>query len=456
MQNNRGQWGSRLGFILAAAGSAVGLGNLWKFPYKAGSNGGGAFVIVYIAVLFLLGFSLMIAEIVLGRKAQLNAIGAYGSINKKWKFAGAFGILAGFVILSFYCVIGGWVIKYLKDAITGGLFSIDASQYGGHFGSFISSSGSPIFYQALFMILTLVIVLGGVSSGIEKASKFMMPALFVMMIVLMFKSLSLDGAMEGVKFLFKPDFSKLTFPVVIDAMGQVFFSLSLGMGCMITYGSYLPKKTNIPFSGTMILILDTFVALLAGLVILPAVFSFGFEPGVGPGLMFVTLPAIFSKMAFGNIFAIIFFLLVLFAALTSSISLLEVCVSYVVDEFKKNRVVSSCILATAIFLLGIPSSLAQGAWKDVKFFGKNFFDLMDFFASNILLPLGGLLLCIFIGWVWKPKNAIRELENDGELKFRFSLIWTIIIKYLAPLVIILIFASNIPFLNNWIMSIFGK
>ncbi|MCM1992611.1 sodium-dependent transporter [Oceanirhabdus seepicola] len=443
MTNTRGQWGSRLGFILAAAGSAVGLGNLWKFPYKAGINGGGAFVIIYIAVLFLVGFSLMIAEIAIGRKTQLNALGAYRAINKNWGFAGAIGILAGFIILSFYAVIGGWVIKYLFDSVSGSLFKINAVDYGGHFGSFISSAGSPLFYQALFMVLTLVIVLGGVSSGIEKASKIMMPALFFMMIVLMIRSVTLPGAIEGVKFLFKPDFGKAFTPkVIVDAMGQVFFSLSLGMGCMITYGSYLPRNTNIPFSGTMILILDSFVALLAGLVILPAVFSFGFEPGAGPGLMFITIPAIFSKMAFGNIFAIIFFLLVLFAALTSSISLLEVCVSYVVDEFKKNRIISSVILSIIIFLLGIPSSLANGAWSDFKILGYNFFDFMDMFASNILLPLGGLLLCIFVGWVWKTKNAVHEIQNEGSLKFSIAPLWSFIIKFISPIIIIVIFLTN--------------
>ena len=443
MTNERGQWSSKLGFILAAAGSAVGLGNLWKFPYKAGINGGGAFVIVYIAVLFLVGFSLMIAEIALGRKTQLNALGAYRAINKNWGFAGGIGILAGFIILSFYAVIGGWVIKYLFDSVNGSLFKINAVDYGGHFGSFISSSGSPLFYQGLFMVLTLVIVLGGVSSGIEKASKIMMPALFVMMFILMIRSVTLPGAIEGVKFLFKPDFGKAFTPkVIVDAMGQVFFSLSLGMGCMITYGSYLPKGTNIPFSGTMILILDSFVALLAGLVILPAVFSFGFEPGAGPGLMFITIPAIFSKMTFGNIFAIIFFLLVLFAALTSSISLLEVCVSYVVDEFKKNRIISSVVLSLIIFLIGIPSSFANGAWSDFKILGYNFFDFMDMFASNILLPLGGLLLCIFVGWVWNTKNAVHEIQNEGSLKFSIAPLWSFIIKFVSPIIIIVIFLTN--------------
>lgn len=448
MQTGRGQWGSKAGFILAAAGSAVGLGNLWKFPYKAGVNGGGAFVLVYVAVLFLLGFCLMLAEIALGRKTQLNAIGAYGAIAKKWKFAGGLGVLAGFVILSFYSVVGGWVIKYLVDAVTGSLFTVEPTQFGGHFGSFISSTQSPIIYQGIFMVLTLVIVLGGVSSGIEKASKIMMPALFGMMILLMFRSLTLDGAMEGVKFLFTPDFGKaFNLGVIIDAMGQVFFSLSLGMGCMITYGSYLPKDTNIPFSGTMILILDTFVAILAGLVILPAVFSFGFEPGAGPGLLFITLPAIFSQMAFGKFFCIVFFLLVLFAALTSSISLLEVCVSYIVDEFKKNRTLSAVGLAIIIFILGVPSSLAQGSWSEFKIFGLNFFDLMDTFASNFLLPLGGLLLCIFVGWVWKPKNAINEIENEGSLNFTLAPLWSIMIKYVAPVIILIIFITNLPFLK---------
>ncbi|WP_185750789.1 sodium-dependent transporter [Clostridium sp. KNHs214] len=440
----REQWGSKLGFILAAAGSAVGLGNLWKFPYKAGTNGGGAFVLVYVIIVLLLGFSLMIAEIALGRHTQLNAIGAYAKINKKWGWVGALGVFAAFLILSFYSVVGGWVINYLVKSATGALKVSDPEILKEIFGGFVSSTTMPIVYHGIFMIITLAIVFIGIGKGIEKASKIMMPSLFIIIIILAIRSVTLPGAMEGVKYFIIPDFSKITMDVVLDALGQVFFSLSLGMGCMITYGSYLGKDTNIPKSGIIIPLIDTAVALLAGFAILPAVFAFGFKPDQGPGLMFVTLPAVFSKMPFGTIFAVLFFILVLFAALTSSISLLEVVVAYIVDKWGFSRQRSSICLASIIFLIGIPASLSQGIWSNIHLLGnRGFFDTYDFIASNILLPLGGFLLCIFVGWIWKREVCTDEITNGGQIRFTLKNVWFFLIRYICPVAIFIVFLRAI-------------
>ncbi|ABR46545.1 sodium:neurotransmitter symporter [Alkaliphilus metalliredigens QYMF] len=446
LNNNteRDQWGSKVGFILAAAGSAVGLGNLWRFPVTAGQNGGGAFVLVYFAILILVGFTLMMAELVLGRHTQLNALGAYKKIRNNWAWVGGLGVLAGFLILSFYSVIGGWVINYMFKAITGAFTTSDPEFLGGMFGAFISNPVEPLFYHAIFMILTLGIVIGGVKGGIEKYAKILMPALFVMMVLTMLRSVTLPGAMEGIKFLLVPDFSMITGAVLLSALGQVFFSLSLGMGAMITYGSYLSKDANIPQSSFIIPLVDTGIALLAGLAILPAVFSFGFDPAEGPGLLFVTLPAVFSQMPLGGLFGFVFFLLVLFAALTSSISLLEVCVAYVVDEWNMTRKKATIGLAAVIFLLGIPSSLGIGVWSHISpFRGLDILDSVDFIASNVLMPVGGFLLCIFIGWVWGLENAIKEATNEGTIPFKLAGFWSFMIKWVAPIAIAVVFVQGI-------------
>ncbi len=441
---NRDQWGSKLGFILAAAGSAVGLGNLWKFPYTAGQNGGGAFVIVYFAMLLLVGFTLMLAELVIGRHTQLNAVGAYRKIKKNWAFVGGIGVLASYLILSVYSVIGGWVINYIVKALTGVFNTGDLNALNDVFGNFISNPTQPIIYQAIFVILTLGIVIGGISGGIEKYSKILMPGLFIMMLLIMIRSVTLPGAAEGIKYLLVPDFSKINGSVMLAALGQVFFSLSLGMGIIITYGSYLGKDTDLPQSAITIPLIDTGVALMAGLIVLPAVFAFGIDPTQGPGLIFVTLPAVFAQMPLGQLFAILFFVLVLFAALTSSISLLEASVSYVVDARNWSRKKATCILAAGVFLIGIPSSLSQGSLSHIKLFrGLNIFDTVDFFTSNVLLPLGGLLLCIFIGWVWGVDNALKEASNNGKISFKLAGFWSFVIKYIAPIAILVVFIQGL-------------
>ncbi|WP_026477335.1 sodium-dependent transporter [Alkaliphilus transvaalensis] len=440
----RDQWGSKIGFILAAAGSAVGLGNIWKFPYMAGTNGGGAFVLLYFGLLIIVGFTLMMAELTIGRHTQLSAVSAFKKIKSKWAWVGAIGVLAGFLILSFYSIIGGWVIRYLISALSGSFNTTDAASLGGIFEGFIMSPVQPLLYHAIFMALTLGIVLGGVKGGIEKYSKILMPGLFIMMIVIMIRSLTLPGAMEGVKFMLVPDFSKINGTVFLAALGQVFFSLSLGMGTMITYGSYLSKDENLVNSSFQIPLLDTAIALVAGLAVLPAVFAFGFDPAGGPGLLFVTLPAVFASMPLGSIFGIVFFLLVLFAALTSSISMLEVVVAYVVDEKGWDRKKASFVFGAIIFLVGIPSSLGLGVWSDFTLIKDlDILDSVSFIAENVLLPLGGMFLCIFIGWVWGLDKAFKEVTNDGKIKFGLMHVWGFLVKYIAPAAIFIVFVQGI-------------
>ncbi|MGL6153568.1 sodium-dependent transporter [Cetobacterium sp. SF1] len=429
---SRGQWNSTFGFVMAAAGSAIGLGNLWKFPYLAGKNGGGAFVILYLSLIVIVGFCLVLAEMSVGRKGQSDAYGSFKKINEKCGFIGMIGVVTSFIILSYYSVIGGWILKYIGSYFAGGISGGESSNY---FVSLISSPLEPLVYHLGFMMITALIVLGGVEKGIERASKFMMPTLFILLIFVGIRSVTLPGATEGIKFFLKPDFSKITMGTFIAALGQVFFSLSLGMGVMVTYGSYLKKDGNMPKDSLTIPFIDTIIAMLAGFAILPAVFALGFEPGQGPGLMFVTLPAVFDKMPWGNFFGGMFFVLVFFAAVTSSISLLETSVSLVVDQFKLNRVKAVILLATIAFILGVPSSLANGILGETMIFGKNFFDLMVFLTDNILLPVGGLLLCLFVGYIWGPEEALKEITNNNKLKFKLGKLWIFGIRYIAPVML---------------------
>ncbi|MDF2890103.1 MAG: sodium:neurotransmitter symporter [Clostridia bacterium] len=443
MENGkRAQWGSNFGFIMAAAGSAVGLGNLWKFPYLAGKNGGGVFVLIYLLIVLFIGFTIMLGEMAIGRSTQLSSYNAYRKINKKWSYVGAIGVIAGFIILSFYSVVGGWVLNYLYQTVIGGI-PTDTSAY---FGSFISDPISPIFWDMVFMIATAIIVFKGIGGGIEKACKFMMPALFVILVIISIRAMTLPGAGAGIAFYLTPDFSKLTAGTIVAALGQVFFSLSLGMGCIITYGSYLGKEENLEKNSIIVPFLDTLVALLAGFAILPAVFAFGFEPGSGPGLMFITLPQVFDKMPLGWIFGTLFFILVLFAALTSSISLLEVTVAYMQDHHKWGRTKAVIVLSLLMFLISIPASLSMGILSNVQILGNNLFDFLVL-ISDILLPLGGLLMCIFIGYVWGMDKALAEITNNGKFPFKLKGFWTIMIKYIAPLAVIVVFLNALGILK---------
>lgn len=444
MSNGAGreQWGSKLGFILAAAGSAVGLGNIWRFPYITGQNGGAAFVLIYVALVFIIGFSVMLAEICIGRNAQLNAVGSFKKIKGgAWPIVGWMGVAAGFIILSYYGVIAGWTMAYILKSFTGLMGAAEAGKAGDVFGAFISNGPVAIGWQAAFMFITIWVVYRGVGEGIEKYCKILMPALFLILLILIGRSVTLEGAGKGLSFYLKPDFTKISGGVILSALGQAFFSLSLGMGCMITYGSYLGKKEVLPGAAAQVCFLDTMVAFLAGLVIFPAVFAFGVEPGAGPGLTFITLPSVFAKMPGGTIWSGLFFLLLFIAALTSAISLLEVVTAYFMDEMKWSRAKAAWTMGLVIFLLGVPSALSVGAMS-LKIAGKDFLDAADFLASNILLPLGGLFIAIFVGWVWSTGSQ-KEVTNDGVHPFGLMVPWQWVCKIIAPVAIAYIFFTGL-------------
>lgn len=431
------KWTGSLGFIMAAAGSAVGMGNLWRFPMLVGENGGGAFVLIYLICIVLVGIPMIIAEVTIGRAGGKDAFGSYKALNPKWGGVGILAVITSFIGLSYYAVLGGWVIRYIFSAATNA--SSDGAAF---FADFTSNTGSQIVYYVIFMILTILIVARGVQKGIEKACKFMMPMLLVAIIIVAIRSCTLPGAGAGIEFFLKPDFSKLTPGAFLSALGQVFFSLSLGTGATITYGAYLGKDQKIVNSSVSIAFCDTLVAMIAGFAILPAVFAFGFDPESGPSLMFQTLPTVFGEMPGGQLFGVIFFILVLFAAITTSIAYLEVVVSFIVNTFKLSRVKSAVISGILISIAGVPSLFSFGLWSDVKILGKTCFDMADHLVSNISLPIGAVLACVFIGWVWKTKNAVNEVTNDGKVSFKLAPIWSVLVKFVLPVLIGIIFVTS--------------
>lgn len=442
MSENREQWGSRFGFIMAAAGSAVGLGNIWRFPYITGKFGGAAFVLVYLAVVIVIGMSVMIAEFVIGRNAQSDAVGSFRKLGGgAWPLVGWMGFFCGFVILSYYAVIAGWTLAYMFKSFGGLMAAAADGKAGDVFGAFVSDPVQSISYHIAVMVIVSGIVYKGISGGIEKSCKILMPALFVLLLVLIVRSVTLPGAGAGLEFYLKPDFSKLTSEAILAAVGQGFFSLSLGMGCMITYGSYLGKDDYLPATARTVVLLDTSVAILAGFVIFPAVFAFGIEPGAGPGLTFVTLPAVFAQMPMGKIFSFAFFLLLFIAALTSAISLLEVVVTYAIDQLKWNRAKAAIVMGTAIALLGIPSALSVGGHIP-QIAGKDFLDAADFLTNNIIMPLGGIFISVFVGWVWTD-GAKAELTDNGKLVFPMYTVWLWICRVVAPACIAIIFITGL-------------
>lgn len=433
MNNNRAQWGTSLGFILAAAGSAIGLGNIWRFPYTAGENGGAAFVLVYLISVAIIGIPVLIAELTLGRHTQKNPVGAINLIAPKgaWKLLGYMGVISGIAILSYYSVVAGWTIGYIFKT---------AFHQTSDLGTFVSDPVNEVFYFTIFLALTMLVVIGGVKSGIEKWSKILMPLLFLILVGLIVYSVTLPGAKEGIKFYLQPDFSKITGKTILAGLGQAFFSLSLGMGAMITYGSYLKRTTNVVSSATIVAFSDSLIAVMAGFVIFPALFAVGMEPAQGPGLVFNVLPKIFEQMPGGVIVGVFFFILLAIAALTSAISLLEVGVAWAVDELKISRKSATLLLTAATFLLGIPSALSQGAnqfFTELSLFGKTgFLDILDYLFGSISLTLGGMLLSIFVGWKWGVKNAIEEIKygliSDSKTFLTF---WNFLIRFVCPVVI---------------------
>ena len=440
--SKRDSFSSKFGVIAATAGSAVGLGNIWRFPYVAGENGGGAFVLIYLGFILLIGVPVMLSEFTIGRKAKLNTYGAFKKLapGKPWFIIGIMGLVAAFFILAFYSTIAGWTLEYIVKAFSNGFEKQNTTVI---FESFKSSTFRPLLWQFVFMILTAWIVFSGVKDGIEKYTKILMPLLFVLIIAMCIRSVTLPGASKGLEFLFKPDFSKINFKVVLEALGQAAFSLSIGMGALITYGSYINKDNNLTRTAIQVSAADTIIAILAGIMIFPAVFALGMNPEAGPGLVFQVLPELFMKMPGGYYFSIIFFVLLAVAALTSTVSLLEVVVAFASEELKMSRKKATILGTISIWLVGIIATLSFSNLSDVKLFDLTIFDMLDYVSANILLPIGALLIVIFLGWYIGKKVVSDELSNNGAIKQKFIGLFMFIIKYIAPIAITLVFLNSI-------------
>ena len=450
---DRASFGSKIGAILAAAGSAVGLGNIWRFPYEAGNHGGAAFILLYLACVFIMGMPIMIAEFTVGRRAKASTGRAFGLLadNSKWNVIGMLGVLAGLLILGYYSVVAGWTLEYILSSVTNGFADKKPEDFVAAFQSFSQDPIRPVVWLLAFLFFTHYIVVKGVKDGIEKSSKILMPVLFILIVVLAICSMALPNASKGLEFLLKPDFSKVNADVFLGAMGQAFFSLSLGMGCLSTYASYFGSDTRLGKTALSVGVIDTFVAILAGLIIFPAAFSVGIQPDAGPSLIFITLPNVFQQ-AFGGIpflamiFSLLFYVLLALAALTSTISLHEVVTAYLNERFKISRNHAAMLVTGFCVVTGILSSLSLGAW-DAKFFSLGFFDLLDFVTAKLMLPLGGLLVCLFVGWYLKRSVSYEELTNYGLQKAPYFPIYMFILRYFAPIAIILIFVNELGWLS---------
>ncbi|MGH1538175.1 MAG: sodium-dependent transporter [Gammaproteobacteria bacterium] len=443
-----GYWSSRFAFVLAAAGSAVGLGNIWKFPYMAGENGGGAFVLLYLLCIALFGIPVMMSEVLLGRRGRSSPVNTMTSLaqeeqrSKAWRLLGLMGVLAGFLILSYYSVIAGWALAYVVETATGTFTGINGKQAGEVFNDLIKNPQRLLLLHSIFIFLTMVVVIRGVTHGLEKAVRILMPALFVLIIVMVAYGMVQGDFLESLKFLFSPDFSKLSPEIVLKAMGQAFFSLSLGMGAIMMYGSYLPDDASIATTSFQVAIADTVIAVLAGLAIFPIVFANGLEVGQGPGLVFNTLPLAFGQMTGGVLFGTIFFVLLVFAAWTSSISLIEPAVAWLIEKFSISRITSSVICGLVAWLIGLGTVFSFNSWSKIEVFdgtflqGKSFFDLLDYLTSNIMLPLGGILICIFAAWLMTEKSRREELKIKHEGAYK---LWRFLARYITPIGVVLIF-----------------
>ncbi len=445
-----GQWSSRWAFILAATGSAVGLGNVWRFPYITGEHGGGAFVLIYIACIIGIGVPILISEVMLGRRGRQSPINTMRTLAEEegtrryWQYLGWMGVLAGFLILSFYSVVGGWTMAYLVRALGGAFTGVTATDTTNMFNHLISDPERLLAWHTLFMVLTTVIVARGVQHGLEKAVRFLMPALFLLLLVMVGYSLSTPDFPLAVNYLFNPDFGSLQTDDFLVALGQAFFSLSLGMGAIMIYGSYLPAKASIPRTAIAIAFMDTLVAILAGLAIFPLVFSYGLEPEQGTGLIFQTLPIAFGQMPYGLLFGSLFFVLLMFAAWTSSISLLEPAVAWLSENHDIKRVNASIIAGVIAWTLGVGSLLSFNLMSDNKLFGKTFFQLVEYLTTNIMLPLGGLLTAVFAAWIMRRSSSVEELGMGDGLGYR---VWQLAARYLAPVGVTLVFLQAIGVIN---------
>ncbi len=459
-QQPRALWASRLGFILAAAGSAVGLGNIWKFPYITGLNGGGAFVLVYLVCIALVGLPIMMAELMIGRHTRRDAVGAFIKLEGRrsfWLSAGWVSVGAAFIILSYYSVVAGWTLDYIYRALIGSFSGQPPEVVESLFGGLITDGPRQIGWHLLFIVLCLGIVIGGVQKGIERWSKILMPLLFALLLLLFVNGMLSDGAQAGLAFMFRPDFSKLTPGAVLEALGHAFFTLSLGMAAMITYGSYLSRQENLFAAGLRVALLDTGIALMAGLAIFPVVFAVGLEPAAGPGLIFKTIPVVFSQLPGGYLLAVLFFLLLAFAALTSAISLLEAQVAYLIDERGWSRRRATGFLAGLAFVVGIPTALSYNTLGDWQLIGeRTFFDSVDLIASNYLLPISGLLIALYVGWFWNGSEEKEELIAGGA-GWVYP-VWHFLIRYVAPLAVAVILYYKVEETGafDWLGAWLGK
>ncbi len=436
-----GEWSSRFTFILAATGSAVGLGNIWKFPYITGENGGGAFVLVYLLCVLAIGIPIMIAEIMMGRRGRQSPINTMqflaeeANVDKRWHYLGWMGVLAGFLILSYYSVIAGWALSYVSKAFLGSFSGGDSEQIKTLFDQFIASPWQLIFWHTVFMVATMVIVARGVSGGLEKAVRFLMPALFIILLLLVGYAMTTGFYAQGLDFMFDADFSKIDGDAILTAMGHAFFTLSLGMGAIMVYGSYLPKHVSIAQTALYIAAADTAVALLAGMAIFPIVFANGLEPGSGPGLIFQTLPIAFGKMTAGWLFGVMFFVLLVFAALSSSISLIEPAVAWLVENKGMSRRTASVWSGIVTWLVGVAVAFSFNIWSEITVFDKNIFDLLDYLTANLMLPIGGFCIAVFAGWVMQKTHSREELELFG---LGYDL-WCYLVKFIAPAAVFIVF-----------------
>ena len=446
-----GYWSSRFAFVLAAAGSAVGLGNIWMFPYMAGENGGGAFVLIYLLCIALFGIPVMMSEVLLGRRGRSSPIHTMSTLaseenrSSSWSLLGLMGLLAGFLILSYYSVVAGWALSYVIKTATGTFVGITGAGAGAVFDDLLSSPAQLLFWHTLFIVLTMLVVIKGVNKGLENAVRILMPTLFVLIIVLVIYAMVKGDFYTGLKFLFTPDFSKISPEVVLKAMGQAFFSLSLGMGAIMMYGSYLSSDASIAKTSFQVATTDTLVALLAGLAIFPIVFANGLEAAQGPGLIFNTLPLAFRNMAGGVLFGSIFFVLLVFAAWTSAISLIEPSVAWLIEKFSISRLFSSLICGSIAWIIGIGTVFSFNTWSRIELFngtfleGRSFFDMLEYMTSNIMLPLGGILICIFAAWFMRESSRRDELKIKHEFAYWC---WRFLARYITPAGIILIFLQS--------------
>ncbi|MBR0043035.1 MAG: sodium-dependent transporter [Bacteroides sp.] len=449
----RANFGSKLGVILASAGSAVGLGNIWRFPYETGENGGAAFIIIYLGCVLLMGIPIMVAEFLIGRRSRSNTAGAYQRLapGTPWKWVGRMGVLAGFLILSYYTVVAGWTLEFIYEAATNSFAGKSAEGFIASFDSFVANPWRPLIWLIVFMLMTHYIIVKGVEKGIEKSAKIMMPALFILLIILAICSISLPDSSAGINFLFKPDFSQINSKTFLSAMGQAFFSLSLGMGCLCTYASYFKNDTPLPKVALNVATIDTLVAILAGIIIFPAAFSVGIKPDAGPSLLFITLPNVFQQ-AFGSIpllaitLSIMFYVLLAVAALTSTISLHEVVTAYLHEEFNMTRKKAARIVTTSCIILGVFCSLSLGIGKEYTLFGMTLFDLFDYVTAKLMMPIGGFLIAIFTGWYLDKKIVWEEITNQGKLKPIVFKTLVFLLKYFSPIAILLIFIHELGLL----------